>query len=78
MEIAMPSDAMCHATAAARAGLVARLRPGRLLFALEMHRQRARLSQLDDHLLRDIGLTRAEAAAEACRPVWDAPAHWFD
>jgi uncharacterized protein YjiS (DUF1127 family) len=26
--------------------------------------------------LQDIGITRAEARAEARRPVWDAPAHW--
>lgn len=74
----MSSHALCPSAVPARAGLLARLRPGRLLLALAMHRQRARLSQLDDHLLRDIGLTRAEAAAEASRPVWDAPAHWFD
>jgi uncharacterized protein YjiS (DUF1127 family) len=37
---------------------------------------RKALRKLDDHLLRDIGLTRAEAEAEASRPVWDAPLHW--
>ena len=44
--------------------------------ALTLHRQRARLAALDDHMLRDIGLTRDEAAAEAARPVWDVPSHW--
>jgi uncharacterized protein YjiS (DUF1127 family) len=39
-------------------------------------RQRARLGQLDDHMLRDIGLTRGQAETEAARPAWDAPDHW--
>jgi uncharacterized protein YjiS (DUF1127 family) len=39
-------------------------------------RSRRSLRRLDDHLLRDIGLTRAEAEAEATRALWDAPAHW--
>ena len=34
------------------------------------------LRLLDDHLLRDIGVTRAEALSEADRAPWDAPAHW--
>jgi uncharacterized protein YjiS (DUF1127 family) len=44
--------------------------------ALALHRQRRRLAALDDHLLRDIGLTRAEATAEAQRLLWDVPPHW--
>ena len=39
-------------------------------------RSRKSLSRLDDHLLRDIGLTRDEAAAEAARAAWDVPPHW--
>ena len=39
-------------------------------------KQRHSLRLLDDHLLRDIGLTRAEALAEADRARWDAPTHW--
>jgi len=42
-----------------------------------LRRQRRRLSQLDDAALRDIGLTRTEAEAEAQRPVWDVPGHWI-
>jgi uncharacterized protein YjiS (DUF1127 family) len=41
-----------------------------------LSRSRRGLARLDDHLLQDIGLTRAEALAEAERPVWDAPSHW--
>lgn len=33
---------------------------------------RRHLAELDDHLLRDIGLTRAQAAAEAAKPFWRA------
>lgn len=43
---------------------------------LTVRRQRNHLAALDDHLLRDIGLTRYEAEVEAGRPVWDAPASW--
>jgi uncharacterized protein YjiS (DUF1127 family) len=39
-------------------------------------RSRSALLLLDDHLLRDIGLTRAEAQTEALRRDWDAPATW--
>lgn len=39
-------------------------------------RQRHALSQLDDHLLQDIGLTQTEAKSEADRAPWDVPAHW--
>ena len=35
-------------------------------------RGRADLRQLDDHMLRDIGLDWAEAKAEAQKPFWRA------
>ncbi|MDM7932835.1 DUF1127 domain-containing protein [Tabrizicola sp.] len=43
---------------------------------IALSRSRRHLARLDDHLLRDIGLSRAEAEAEVARPVWDAPPHW--
>lgn len=49
----------------------------RLLRLAALRRSRLRLAELDDHLLRDIGLTRGEASLEAERVSWDAPAHWF-
>jgi hypothetical protein len=36
--------------------------------------QRRDLEDLDDHLLRDLGLTQAAAAAEARRPFWSSDA----
>ncbi len=35
-------------------------------------RQRTELRRLDDHLLRDVGLTRAQILAEAQKPFWRA------
>lgn len=49
----------------------------RLLSAIALRRSRVRLAELDDHLLRDIGLTRGQAAAEGERSSWDAPDHWL-
>jgi uncharacterized protein YjiS (DUF1127 family) len=42
----------------------------------DIARTRRALRKLDDHLLRDLGLTRHEAEAEATRALWDAPLHW--
>lgn len=33
---------------------------------------RRRLAELDDRLLRDVGLTRAQVIAEAAKPFWRA------
>lgn len=38
--------------------------------AAERRRQRRALAMLDDHLLRDIGVTREQVLAEARRPPW--------
>ncbi|WP_298261382.1 DUF1127 domain-containing protein [uncultured Litoreibacter sp.] len=43
---------------------------------IDLYRQRRALAALDDTRLADIGLNRAEAEAEAARPVWDAPSYW--
>jgi uncharacterized protein YjiS (DUF1127 family) len=32
---------------------------------------RRRLADLDDHMLKDLGISRAQAQFEASRPVWD-------
>lgn len=37
---------------------------------LERRRQRDMLSAMSDHLLQDIGVTRAEALREAGKPFW--------
>ena len=38
--------------------------------AARRQRTRRHLDELDGHLLRDIGTTRMEAAAEAAKPFW--------
>ena len=37
----------------------------------ELARQRRALARLDDRMLKDLGLTRADALREAGRPFWD-------
>jgi uncharacterized protein YjiS (DUF1127 family) len=54
----------------------AALRLGHALDTLRLWRSRSRgrqqLRTFDDHLLRDIGVTRLQAAAEAQKPFWRA------
>jgi uncharacterized protein YjiS (DUF1127 family) len=38
----------------------------------ERARQRRALARLDDRLLRDVGLSRAQAVGEARKPFWRA------
>jgi hypothetical protein len=47
-----------------------------LLAAAAALRNRRRLGELSDHLLKDVGLTHEEAVAEASRPIWNVPPHW--
>jgi uncharacterized protein YjiS (DUF1127 family) len=53
------------ATAEERSGIVALLREW-----LRRSRTRHEIAELDDHLLRDIGLTRLEARAESSKHFW--------
>jgi len=53
----------------ADAGLVTRLFD-HVFTWLERARQRRHLGELDDRLLRDIGLSRAEVENEIARPFW--------
>ncbi|MGC9368235.1 MAG: DUF1127 domain-containing protein [Paracoccaceae bacterium] len=62
-------NAPCTSLPARRSrGLLPRLR-----LAFGVAAQRHRLTQLDDALLSDIGLTRGQAEAEARRGFWDLP-----
>lgn len=45
--------------------------------ALVARRQRLQLGRLDAAALADIGLTPAQARAEADRPLWDVPSTWL-
>ena len=42
----------------------------RLLLWAERSGQRHRLAELNDHMLRDIGLSRADVMAETTKPFW--------
>ena len=44
--------------------------------ALGVAAQRRKLADLDDALLRDIGVSRHEALAESRKPLWDVPTGW--
>ncbi len=48
----------------------------RLRIALATWRQRQTLARLDDHLLRDLGLSRRDVESEVHRPIWDVPDFW--
>jgi uncharacterized protein YjiS (DUF1127 family) len=68
MEHAMSATVLRHVRIA-RPRLAAR---GLIAWLAELdarHRARVRLASLDDHLLRDIGITRAEIATELRRPI---------
>jgi uncharacterized protein YjiS (DUF1127 family) len=41
-------------------------------FWMERSRQRRALAELDDRLLRDVGLTRDDARRECANPFWKA------
>ena len=56
------------------AGIIGRFAPAHWI---ALRRQRRQLAELEDHQLADIGVSRAEAKAEAARPAWDVPAHWM-
>lgn len=48
----------------------------RLSLMRAAHRQRAALARLDAAALADIGITAAQASAEARRAAWDIPSGW--
>jgi uncharacterized protein YjiS (DUF1127 family) len=50
--------------------VIDRERRHQLRFELEKARQRGLLKDLDDRMLKDIGLTREQAEREARKPFW--------
>ena len=48
----------------------------RILQANALRKERRTLRRLSDAQLNDIGVSRAQAEAEAKRSAWDAPNHW--
>ena len=69
------AQTLIHAGMPARRGVLPRLRA--LVHAHRVWRQRQELRTLPLHMLDDLGLTRAEAEAEARRPLWDVPSSWL-
>lgn len=64
----------------ARYAPLARRRSGALTLLVALYatwQQRKVLSELEPHLLDDIGVTKNMADREANRPVWDIPSHWL-
>ena len=51
---------------------LARAGHDQLLIWLERSRQRQHLAMLSDHMLKDIGMTRADVEAEVSKPFWEA------
>ncbi len=49
----------------------------RLTSAGSLWRQRQALAAMPDHMLDDLGISRADAMAEAAKPMWDVPQHWL-
>ena len=43
---------------------------GNVWQAFERQRQRRALLRLDDHMLKDIGISRCDAEREAAKPFW--------
>lgn len=41
-----------------------------LLLWFERYQQRKQLAQLNEHLLKDIGISRSDALQEALKPFW--------
>ena len=62
--------ATASASRSARLRLTAASVARALLALYGRQQQRARLQDLDDHLLRDLGLTRDQAVAESRMPFW--------
>lgn len=45
----------------------------------ELARERRQLAELDERMLKDLGLSRADAEREAGRPFWEVPVRsWPD
>ena len=65
-----PGRTAAGADHAARGRALARKGTETLLTWLERARQRRHLRTLSDHMLRDIGLSRADVEGEAGKPFW--------
>lgn len=71
MSTCSTNTAFTHATLPARLAIVTLIG-----MALAARKQRNILKTLEEDALYDIGLSRAEAQAEADKPIWDVPASW--
>lgn len=48
----------------------------RVFSLLGLYSSRQSLARLDDAMLDDIGITRAQAQRESRRSMWDVPSNW--
>ena len=58
--VGLPANLGCHVLASMQT----------LQLWYERSRQRSRLAEMDDHLLRDIGIDRIAAMEEISKPFW--------
>lgn len=74
-ELVLPTNTVVTAARQRRASTITRLLQQVTLW-LEVRRQRRQLMSMSDHMLHDLGLSRADAEGEAMRPFWDLPERW--
>lgn len=73
----LPATSMSWTRALPASGPSAAGTPSLVLRLGMLSRSRRRLGELDDRLLADVALDRAQARREARRRFWDAPAGWL-
>ncbi|WP_411644487.1 DUF1127 domain-containing protein [Loktanella agnita] len=71
MSSVLSSECQPHTAKSQHTSLLTKLR----MILATVHQRRS-LREMEDHLLRDIGISYAEAQKEAQKPLWDVPDTW--